>query len=105
MSGRSSDDRRPSDDESPRGEPAAQLSDLRRRAPTGDHRAAAELLEWARRRADEILASLSPDSELLELLRSDDPPPTSPIPRATARSGTQRGIPIAQPHAPPAKER
>jgi tetratricopeptide (TPR) repeat protein len=96
-----SDDGRPVGDATPSGEPPSALSDLRRRAPTGDHRAVDELMQWARRRAEEILASLSPDSELLELLRTDDPPPTSPLPRARS-GGTRRGMPIPAPAPAPA---
>lgn len=79
------------------------LSELRKSAPTGDHRAVEELLAWARRRADEILASLSPDSELLELLRAGREGPQSPTAPSVPRAGgTRRGIPIPDRVATPA---
>lgn len=54
-------------------------------------------LRWAKARADQILAELSPDSELLGLLRGDD----RPVAAAPKRRRTQLGIPALANALPP----
>ncbi len=56
-------------------------------------------LAWARARADQILAELSPDSDLLQLLRGDD----RVLPPTVARRRTLLGVP-AMVQAPPPRE-